>query len=96
MGPEYPGYSNALNLLNIPTLEKRREELTAKFSKKLYKSERHRDLLPAKRTTKKILRNNPSEQLKEPDYNTDRYQNSAIPYCTRIINDIISEAEILL
>ena len=49
MGTNYPGYELALEVLNLPSLKDRREQLTKKFANSLLKSQRHWDLLPQKR-----------------------------------------------
>ena len=87
MGADYPGYNNALEMLNLPSLKNRREELSLKFSKNLLKSTKHRKLLPEKRNNVRALRCNISDQLIAPKCNTLRYYRSTIPYCTRLINN---------
>ena len=86
MGVDYPGYINALEILNLPSLKNRREELAMKFSKSILKSTKHRKLLPENRNTVRTMRGNIGDQLIAPKCNTLRYYRSAIPYCTRLIN----------
>ena len=86
MGSDYPGYDNALKMLNLSTMHDRREDLTKKFAKSILNSQKHRKLLPPKRDNVRTLRGNTHEQLTETKCNTDRYYKSTIPYCTRLIN----------
>ena len=86
MGGAYPGYENALETLNLPSLENRREDLTKKFAMNILNSTKHRKLLPDKRNNVRPLRGNVREQLVHPNCKTLRYLRSTIPYCTRLIN----------
>ena len=87
MGGDYPGYENALVMLKLPSLKTRRVELSKKFAKGILKSQRHRKLLPEKRTNARTVRGNVCEQLFEKTCNSCRYFRSTIPYCTRLINN---------
>ena len=87
MGSGYPGYDNALDVLNLPTLKARREELTRKFAMNLLKSTKHRKLLPGKRDNERTMRTKVGDQLIAPKWSTLRYGRSTIPYCTRLINN---------
>ena len=88
-------YEDALKSLNLESLHQRREELTTNFAKNLWKS-KHRNLLPEEKQTtitrnRLIIPDNPSEPEREiielkQRTGTSRYNNSAIPYMTRIIN----------
>ena len=86
MGGDYPGYDNALDLLNLPSLKARREGLTKKFAKSLLKSNKHRKLLPEYRENVRPMRNDVGVQLNTPKWKNLRYGRSTIPYCTRLIN----------
>ena len=87
MGADYPGYTNALETLNLPSLTNRRKELSKKFAKGILKSKKHRKLLPKKRNNVRAMRSNVGEQLIAPKCNTLRFFRSTIPYCTRLINN---------
>ena len=87
MGVDYPGYTNALQMLNLPSLKTRREDLAMKFSKDIMKSNKHRKLLPEKRNNVRTMRSNIGDQLIAQKCNTLRYYRSTIPYCTRLINN---------
>ena len=87
MGVDYPGYENALEMLNLPSLKTRREDLTKKFAKDILKSQRHRKLLPEKRANARTMRGNVCEQLNDTKCNTCRHYRSTIPYCIRLINN---------
>ena len=86
MGVDYPGYDNALKILNLPSLKARREHLTQKFANSLLKSKRHRKLLPDKREERRTMRCTIADQLISPKWNYLRYGRSTIPYCIRLIN----------
>ena len=86
MGVDYPGYDNALKILNLPSLKARREHLTQKFANSLLKSKRHRKLLPDKREERRSMRCTIADQLISPKWNYLRYGRSTIPYCIRLIN----------
>ena len=91
LGMDYPGYENALKVLNLPSLKDRREHLTKKFAKSLLTSQRHRDLLPQKRQNVPAIRGNANNQLIETRCNSERYYKSTVPYCTRIINQDVRD-----
>ena len=86
LGGDYPGYDNALDLLNLPSLKARREGLTKKFAMGLLKSKKHRKLLPENRENVRSMRSDVGVQLIAPEWKNLRYGRSTIPYCTRLIN----------
>ena len=86
MGANYPGYDDALKLLNLPSLKNRREDLTMKFAKDILKSKKHRKLLPEKRNNDRTMRCNVGDQLIDPKWERLRHGRSTIPYCIRLIN----------
>ena len=86
MGADYPGYDDALKLLNLPSLKNRREDLAMKFAKDILKSKKHRKLLPEKRNNDRTMRCNVGDQLIAPKWKRLRYGKSTIPYCIRLIN----------
>ena len=91
MGGAYPGYDNALETLNLPSLKDRREDLTKKFALNILNSTKHRNLLPEKRSNVRPLRGNVCEQLVTQNCKTLRYTRSTVPYCTRLINKIVRD-----
>ena len=86
LGNEYNRYCDALELLKLPTLAERRQNLTIKFANKLLTSSTHRALLPELRKSSRTLRNDINSKLIEPLCNTNRFYMSTIPYCTRLLN----------
>ena len=86
LGNEYNRYCDALELLKLPTLAERRQNLTIKFANKLLTSSTHRALLPELRVSSRTLRNDINLKLIEPLCNTNRFYMSTIPYCTRLLN----------
>ena len=99
VGNKLVSYEEALTALGLENLNQRREGLTTKFAKDILKSNTHRNMLPEEKpgtnTRQRLLMpNNPTHQekeiivLKETKPGTTRYENSPIPYMTRIINNL--------
>jgi len=87
LGSNYTTYTEALNQLQIPSLEDRRKSLTEKFAHNIFTSTRHRHLLPDLRQSSRQLREDVNNKLCEPKCHTSRYYMSTIPYCIRHLND---------
>ena len=85
-------YDNALQLLGLTTLKKRREVLTNKFALDALKSEAHSNIFVKNYCNYMNTRNR--LVLKAPNCKTDRYFNSAIPYMTRLLNNVYLKAKI--
>ena len=81
-------YKEALALLKLPTLSARREALTRKFAEDTFKNERHKGFFEEINTTKYDTRI--KQPIKVPFCKTKRYRNSAIPYMSKLLNDIAS------
>ena len=87
LGRAYVSYEHALSVLNIPTLEKRRESLCMELAKGLtLPSSRFHDWLPPTRAVahQRSLRNDC--MYTEVRCRTERYKKSAIPYLVRLLN----------
>ena len=83
---ELLNYEQALKVLGLTSLEERREILTSKFALQTMKNERHKNMFQMKEDHGVNLRNKP--KVKQLDWNTKRYFNSAVHYMSRILNDI--------
>ena len=87
----YENYEKALKLLDMETLEKRREKLCLSFAKKCLKSEKMNTLFPENQKTSMKTRN--QERFKVNFANRERYRKSTIPYLQRMLNSCESEKE---
>lgn len=86
MGKHYTSYKNSLKVLNIDSLEKRREILCLKFAKKCTLNEKLKNLFPLNKNDHKMkLRK--QKKYKILKANTKRYKQSALPYMRRLLND---------
>ena len=81
-------YEEALILLKLPTLSARRETLTRKFAEDTFNNERHKGFFEEMNTTRYNTRN--KQPIKVPICKTNRYMNSAIPYMSRLLNNLAS------
>ena len=79
-------YEDALELLGLTTLKHRREVLTTKFALDTARSQLHNDLFVKNDNQYMATRNR--LLLIEPNCQTDRYYNSAVPYMIRILNNV--------
>ena len=79
-------YEEALALLKLPTLSARRETLTRKFAEDTFNNERHKGFFEESNDTGHDTRL--KQPIKVPFCKTDRYRNSAIPYMSRLLNEI--------
>ena len=85
LGNEYQSYENALEICGIESLKSRRTKLCHSFARKALKSTKHshwfqeyENFGPQTRSIK--------PKLKEPLFKLRRFQNSPIPYLTRLLN----------
>ena len=83
LGEDYSSYEHACSLLEMETLESRRDKLCRKFAKKELKSQRTL-FTKTERTTN--TRTKPS-LVKEFRCRTSRFHNSALPYLSRLVNN---------
>ena len=79
-------YETALDYLKMTTLKKRREILTSKFAIDTAKNERHEGFFESKSPIKYNTRSNVN--FKEKFCVTERYRQSAIPYMSRMLNNV--------
>ena len=82
----YTTYEEALKILNMDTLDKRREVLCMKFAKKCLRNEKMKKLFPLEiRHHNMNTRSNSFFKVNKA--RTSRYQRSTIPYLQRLLND---------
>ena len=77
-------YELALKACNLPSLAERRENLTTKFALDMYKNPMHKDFFHSLPDSRPNTRTKPKVYV--PSGSTERYNKSAIPAFTRIIN----------
>ena len=88
----YINYETALDKLNLDTLEERRVKLSLTFDKNCQKTDQTKDLFKHREKIHNMeLRC--SEQYDVNNSNTQRYQNSAVPYMQRLLNKDLKERE---
>ena len=85
LGKRYTTYSDALDKLNIESLEDRRKSLCLKFAKKCLQVEKLKKLFPRNVKKHNMLKKG-SEFVKVNRSLTQRYRNSAIPQMQRMLN----------
>ena len=77
-------YEHALKLCDLTSLAERRENLTTKFALDMYKNPMHKDFFQSLPDSRPNTRTKPKVYV--PSGSTERYNKSAIPAFTRIIN----------
>ena len=82
LGSNYTSYDMALKTLNLTSLETRRDKLTKDFALKL--EVMFKSWFPSLKTNALNLRN--INKYKEITCKTKRFQNSALPSLTRLLN----------
>ena len=88
LGKAYSGYKNALEYLNVKTLEERRNDLCLNFAKKAAKSEKYQHwfVKSAAVPTVNTRSDKPKNNYKEVPTRTDRYKDSPLPFLTKLLN----------
>ena len=79
-------YEVALTNLDLPTLAERRETLTRKFALDTFNNPNHKEFFDETTNVRPNARFKPAVQ--EYTCGTDRLKNSAIPYMSRLLNNI--------
>ena len=85
LGDSYRGYKNALNVLNLQSLDERREELCLKFAKKCTRHPKLKGMFP-KNIKEHTMSLRTSEKYKVEKTSTERYKNSPVVYMQRLLN----------
>ena len=82
LGDLYTNYEYACSLLTIEPLKPRRDVLCLNFAKKTAKKSRHKDLFLTTSNHRQT-----KDEYHEHKWKTDRFNNSPLPYLTRLLND---------
>jgi hypothetical protein len=86
LGNQFNNYEDALEKIDLQSLNERRDELCLKFAKKCLKSEKVKDIFPIREKPHEMeLRSNEKYVVKHA--NTERLKKSAIPFMQRLLND---------
>ena len=85
LGSRYENHKKALDVLNMDTLEKRREYLSLRFARKCLENEKMKSMFPLNKKSHPMdIRKD--EKFRVQFSNTERLRNSAIPYMQRLLN----------
>ena len=82
----YVNYKNGLELLNLQTLEKRREMLCLRFAKKCLENEKVSNTFPIQNQNHKMKKRK-IHKYKVNKGRTTRYRKSAVPFMQKLLND---------
>ena len=82
---QYKGYKKSLKMLEMETLNDRREELCLKFALKAVKNSKMKAMFPLKKK-KHDMMTREAETYKVQHANTDRLQKSPIIYMQKLLN----------
>ena len=89
LGDQYIDYSTALPQINLEPLKIRREKLCLKFALKCLHNKTHSSLFVKNVSSDHYHRTLPI--FVEPTCGKSRYQNSPVPYLTKILNKYFQE-----
>ena len=89
LGPQYSSYDNALKLVKMESLKKRREKLSLSFARKTAKTHPHW----FEEDNKVINTRRQNKEFKNVTSRTKRFRKSAIPYLTSLLNQHGSTSE---
>ena len=88
LGSNYTCYSDALDLLEVDSLQNRRSKICEKFAKKCLNSQRYsRWFQPMQNTQPTHNTRSGKRKLRSVSTITLRFKNSAIPYLTELLNN---------
>ena len=90
LGEHYLNYKNALKVLNLQSLEERRETLCLKFAKKCLQVQKFRSMFPVKHQVHNMPKRGNDKYVIRRAL-TERHKNSAIPYMQRLLNKVETE-----
>ena len=85
-------YQHALNILQLETLEERREKLSLKFALKCLKCS-HTEIFFEHKKKHHEMKLRHSEQFEVTHVKTQRYTNSAVPYMQKLLNKHYQQKE---
>ena len=90
LGGKISSYKSALKILNMETLESRREQISLKFAKRALKSEKFGQWFAFNESDEPTIKTRAYRQkpkLKPVTFRRQRYKNSPIPYLTDLLNE---------
>jgi hypothetical protein len=90
LGDQYSSYKNALEILNLQSLDNRRESLCLSFAKKCLQVEKFKSMFPRKDQGHRMKKRG-SEKFLIRSCFTERHKKSAIPYMQRLLNRVETE-----
>ena len=85
LGPKYESYRKALFILNLETLEERREYLCLKFAQKCTRNEKTQQMFPLNEKMHHMKTRNKEKYLVQ-FANTERLKKSSIIYMQKLLN----------
>ena len=85
LGHNYSSYKNALNKMDLQTLNERRETLCLNFAKKCVKNEQFKQMFPLN-IQKSEMKTRHKEKYKVQFANTERLKKSPIIYMQKLLN----------
>ena len=89
LGQNFQTYKSAQEILNMETLETRREQISLKFAKKALKSEKFKQWFTMEENNEPNIKTRgyrPKPELKPVTFKRKIYKNSPIPYLTELLN----------
>ena len=90
LGKDYDGYENSLKVLNMESLNQRRESMALKFVKNSFKNHNFSKLFPLRKANHGMSVRN-GEKYHVNITNTGRYKDSAVPFLQRLLNKDIMD-----
>ena len=87
LGINYKGYEDALERLNLVTLDERREQMCLKFAKQCLKLDKLKSLFPKNQSSHAMQKRFP-EYYKVTKAQTERFRKSSIPYMLKLLNEV--------
>ena len=90
LGKDYDGYENSLKVLNMESLNQRRESMALKFVKNSLKNHNFSKLFPLRKANHGMSVRN-GEKYHVNITNTGRYKDSAVPFLQRPLNKDIMD-----
>ena len=89
LGPDYTGYTEALDTCNLQRLDERRESRCLKFGLKSLLHPVHSNLFPV---NPQVLLNIPAREHFQVNWaRTDSYRMSSVPYIQRLLNEHVRQ-----
>ena len=85
LGGKYQSYKKALDVLDLETLDSRRNYLCLKFAQKCAANEKTKNMFPLN-NKQHNMETRKEEKFKVQKANTDRLKNSAIIYMQNLLN----------